>query len=106
MTDPNPSVPDGVPAAPAPTAGPGRRTNSLAMISLVAGLCGLSLVPLIGSIIAVVTGHRALRQIQQTDQSGAGLARTGLGLGYFAIALAVLVAAVPLVLVVVRSSAR
>lgn len=104
MTDPGPSAPNGTPPAHAPAAGIVRPTSTLSVISLVAGLCGVSLVPLIGSIVAVITGHMALRQIRQTGQSGSALARTGLALGYFAITLAVLGVAAVLVLVVVRSS--
>jgi len=50
MPDPNPSAPDGIPPVHAPTSASDRPTSSLAMISLVAGLCGLSVVPLVGSI--------------------------------------------------------
>ena len=106
MTDPNPGPADSAPPAHAPTAGIDRPTSTLAMISLVAGLCGVSLVPLIGSIVAVITGHAALRQIRKTEQRGSALARTGLGLGYFAITLAVLGVAALLVAVIVRSSTR
>ena len=104
MTDPNPRSPDGVPPVHSPSPAPDHQTSSLAMISLVAGLCGLSVAPLIGSIVAVITGHLALRQIRQTGQSGSGLAKIGLGLGYLGIALVVLGAAAFLAFVVVRSS--
>ena len=85
--------------------GPTRGTNSLAVISLVAGLCGFSLVPFFGSIAAVVTGHLALGQIRTTGEDGATFAKAGLWLGYIAFALLV-VGLVGLVgLVAVRSSA-
>lgn len=67
-----------------------RRTNVLAVISLVAGLCGFSVVPFFGSIAAVITGHLALGQIRQSGEDGATLAKAGLWLGYAAIALVVL----------------
>jgi len=83
---------------------PVRRTNVLAVISLVAGLCGFSLVPLLGSIVAVITGHLALAQIGESDDGGSHLARAGLWLGYLAIALVVLGAAAFMLIVLVRSS--
>ena len=78
-----------------------RPTNSLAVISLVAGLCGFSLVPVLGSIAAVITGHLALGQIRDTGEPGETLARAGLWLGYVAIALMVVLAVVGLLLFVV-----
>lgn len=45
---------------PAPGRSVARRTNVLAVISLVAGLSGFSVVPFFGSIAAVITGHLAL----------------------------------------------
>jgi len=83
---------------------PGHRTNSLAMISLVAGLCGFSLVPFLGSIAAVITGHLALGQIRDTGEEGSTLARAGLWLGYIALALVVLAVALVLLVVIVRTS--
>ncbi len=86
---------DVTPAAP-PPAVPGRPTfvrtspptNGLAIASLVAGVCWMWW---IGSVLAVVFGHVALRQIARTGQSGRGLAVTGLVLGYIALSLLVLV---------------
>ena len=83
---------------------PVRTTNVLAVISLVAGLCGFSLVPLLGSLVAVITGHLALAQIGESDDGGSHLARAGLWLGYLAIALVVLGAAAFMLIVLVRSS--
>ena len=93
-------------SAPAGVAGPvsSGQTNALAVISLVAGLTGFSVLPLIGSIIAVVTGHLALSRIRDSGDGGAALAKAGLWLGYVAIALAALAVTTVLVFVVVRSS--
>lgn len=108
MTDPaqdRPSIDVPHPAAPpAATRPAARRTNPLAVISLVAGLCGFSLVPLLGSIVAVITGHLALAQIQRSGEEGSSLARAGLWLGYIAMALVVLAVAGVLLVVVIRSS--
>ncbi len=73
---------------------PYQQTSSLALISLIAGILGLSIAPLLGSIIAVVTGHMARREIAESggQLTGDGLALAGLILGYFVIASSVLAA--------------
>jgi hypothetical protein len=71
---------------PAPAAG---RTNSAAVAALVCGIlafCGLGPI----AIVAVILGHKALRQIGRSGQEGHGLAKTGLVLGYLALAFGVL----------------
>ncbi|QTE29303.1 DUF4190 domain-containing protein [Pengzhenrongella sicca] len=88
---------------PPPAAPPPARTNPLAVISLVAGLCGFSLVPFFGSVAAVVTGHLALRQLRTSGEDGTGFARAGLWLGYLALGLTLVLAVAFLGLVVVRS---
>ena len=67
-----------------------KQNNSLAIISFIMGLTGLlGLIPLIGSILAVVLGHLARRQIAaDPTQSGDGLALTGLITGYIGLVLA------------------
>jgi hypothetical protein len=72
------------------------RTNVLAIVSLVAGIAGLVFVPLIGGIVAVITGHLARKEIRTTGESGDGLAKGGLitgyiGLGFSALAIIVVV---------------
>jgi hypothetical protein len=59
-----------------------KRTNTLAIVSLIMGilwLCG------IGSLIAIITGHIARKNIRQNPmtEQGTGLATGGLVLGYF-----------------------
>jgi acyl carrier protein len=68
-------------------------TSSLAITSLVAGLVGWFLVPIIGALVAVVTGHMARAEIRtrRGELSGDGLAVTGLILGYIQLVLAALV---------------
>ena len=65
-------------------------TNSLALVSLVAGIASFVVCPVIGAIVAIITGHMARGQIRRTGESGNGLAVAGLVLGYVHIALAVL----------------
>ncbi len=70
----------------------GASTNNLALVSLIAGILGLSVVPLIGSIVAVITGPMAKREIQNSAGafSGEGLATAGIVLGWIGIALGVI----------------
>ena len=69
-----------------------RQTSTLAIISLIAGILGWSLVPFFGSIAAVICGHMARKEIRQAPDrlEGDGLAIAGLVLGYLSIAMAVL----------------
>ena len=67
-----------------------RTTSPMAIISLVAGILGWTLLPLLGSVVAVVTGHLARGEIRRTPErlEGDGLAIAGLILGYAAIVMA------------------
>ncbi|MBJ7597868.1 MAG: hypothetical protein DLM67_24630 [Candidatus Nephthysia bennettiae] len=68
-----------------------RSVNSLAIVSLVAGIAGYIIPhPFIAGLIAIVTGHMARRQIRQTGESGSGLAMAGLILGYLHLVLSIL----------------
>lgn len=69
---------------------PTRPNNSMAVVALVAGICGFTAVPFIGSIVAVITGHMARKQIRQTGEGGDGMAVAGLVMGWIVIALTVL----------------
>jgi hypothetical protein len=70
-------------------------TNSLAVVSLVAGIAGYVIPhPFIAGIIAIITGHMARRQIHRTGEGGASLALVGLILGYVHLALSILFVAV------------
>lgn len=105
MTDPAQHNPDPAPAYLGATASkPARKTNALAVISLVAGLCGFSLVPFFGSIAAVVTGHLALGQIRDSGEDGSTFAKAGLWLGYIGLGLLVLALVGLFGLLAVRSS--
>src|SRR5690606_9487089 len=42
---------------------PPRPNNTMAIVSLIAGIAGLSVFFFIGSIVAVITGHQARKQI-------------------------------------------
>ena len=66
-----------------------RTTNTFAIISLVSGILGWSLLPFLGSISAVICGHMARARIRRSNGSeeGDGLAIAGLILGWASIGL-------------------
>ncbi len=70
---------------------PLRQTSTTAIVSLISGLLGWTLLPLIGSVVAIVTGHIARAEIRRNPQAleGDGLAVAGLVLGYAMVAIAV-----------------
>jgi hypothetical protein len=66
------------------------RTNTAAIISLVFGILCWFVLPFVGAIVAVVTGHMARGEIRRAPPGtldGDGLALTGLILGWAHIAL-------------------
>ena len=69
-----------------------KQTNNLAIVSLVSGILGWTLLPWIGSIVAIVTGHMARAEIRRNaeTQEGDGLAIAGLIMGWGMVALSVL----------------
>lgn len=68
------------------------KTNPLAVASLVLSISGFSLLPLIGSIVGLVTGYMARDDIRQNPAvyNGEGLAKVGIILGWIGILLLVL----------------
>jgi len=62
-------------------------TNGLALTSMITGIVGWVLIPILASIVAIVTGHMAMSQLRQKPAGGRGMAIAGLVLGYSAIAL-------------------
>ena len=91
MTD-QPTLPPDPPAAPAHVPVQVRTTNALAIVSLISGILGWSVVPWLGSIIAVITGHMARTEIRRNPetQEGDGLAIAGLVLGWTMLGLSIL----------------
>ena len=81
----------------APAAG---QTNTLAIISLVAGIGSFfaHVVPGVGgftvAVVAVITGHMARSQIKKTGEQGMGMATAGMIIGYAHLALIGLVVAI------------
>lgn len=63
--------------------------STLAIIALVAGILGVSLFPLFGSIVAVIAGPMAKREIDESGGTlgGKSLAQIGMILGWIGLAL-------------------
>jgi hypothetical protein len=80
-------------------------TNTLAIVSLVAGIVSWFAVPVLGGIVAVIAGHMARSQIRRTGERGDGMATAGLILGYLHLAVVVLLALLVVLLLVGLASA-
>lgn len=84
------------PMSAAPPAGPlylEQPTSPLSIASLIFGITGFTVLPFIGSIVAVVLGHMARAEIKRSQggYGGNNLAMIGLVLGYIGVGLIVLV---------------
>ena len=69
----------------------GPRTSTMAIISLIGGIAGWTVLPFLGSIAAIICGHIAKSEIKKSAGmlGGNGMATAGLILGYLSIALGV-----------------
>ena len=74
------------------TAGAGVPTSGMAIASMVLGIGGLTFLPLLGSIVAVILGSMARGDIRRRpdEVSGDGVALVGVVLGWIGIGLSVL----------------
>ena len=77
-----------------------RPLNTLAVVSLAAGVSAYLITHFIGAIVAIVTGHMARGQTRRTGERGGGFALAGLVLGYAYFVVLVLVVAVVVILIV------
>jgi hypothetical protein len=61
--------------------------STLAIASLVLGILGWTLLPIVAAVIAVITGHLAKNEIKKSagQLAGTGMATAGLILGYSAL---------------------
>ncbi len=81
------------PAGLTSTPAAGTQTNTLAIVSLVAGIGSFfaHIIPGVGgftvALIAVVTGYMARQQIRQTGEQGMGMATAGMVIGIIHLAL-------------------
>ncbi|MEP7187111.1 MAG: DUF4190 domain-containing protein [Rhodanobacter sp.] len=73
---------------------PAATTSSLAVVSLIFGILGWTLLPFIGAIVAIICGHLARSEIRRSHldhrAEGDGMAVAGLVLGYSQLILTVL----------------
>ena len=78
--------------APAPAYGAyaAPKTNTLAIVSLVSSIAAFVILPFIGSIVGIITGHMSLSQIKRTGEQGRALGLWGTILGYVGIGLAII----------------
>jgi hypothetical protein len=67
-------------------------TSTLAIVSLVSAILGFTLVPLIGTVVALITGYMARNETRAIppQASGDGLATAGIIMGWIQVALIVI----------------
>jgi hypothetical protein len=70
------------------------------MISLISGIAGWTILPGLGSIVAIITGHIAQGEIKKGGGmvTGKGMAVAGLILGYLSIVLGICIICVAFIL--------
>lgn len=67
------------------------QTSGLAIGSLVASILGLTFVPTVGSVVGLVLGYMARREIREKELlTGEGLATAGIVLGWIGVILSLL----------------
>ena len=71
------------------------RTHTLAVLSLAFGLLAWFGLPVVGAVVAVVTGHVALNEIRRAPDAyeGRGMALTGIILGWLNLAVSAMIVA-------------
>ncbi|MGO4505333.1 MULTISPECIES: DUF4190 domain-containing protein [unclassified Dyella] len=70
-----------------------RSTNTLAVVSLIAGIASWTVLPFVAAVIAIVCGHLARKEIRLAPPGtveGDSLAVIGMVMGYLQLALIVL----------------
>lgn len=91
------------PYAPPPVYAPPPPTSGNAIASLVTGILGLTFCPGVASIVAVITGSMARKEIAESEGriGGGGLATAGLITGWIGIGFTVLGLCLTLVMVLI-----
>lgn len=71
---------------------PIKETSALALTSLISGILGWTVLPWLGSIVAIITGHMARSEIRAnpTTKEGDGLALAGLIMGWAMMVVSIL----------------
>lgn len=67
-------------------------TSTLAIISLIGGILGFTAMPVLGTIVALITGYMARKETRAVppSASGDGLATAGIIMGWIQVGLTVL----------------
>jgi hypothetical protein len=104
-TKPNPFATQGafLPGTTQGTLGVGvQSTSVMAIVSLISGIAAWFLIPVIGAIVAIITGHVAKREIRDSGgrTDGETYATIGLWLGYAQMALGSLIVAIVILVIV------
>ncbi|MDF2554259.1 MAG: hypothetical protein K0R60_154, partial [Microbacterium sp.] len=76
------------------------KTNTMAIVSLIASIVGFVFLPFIGSLAGVITGHIALRQLKTSGENGRGMALAGTIVGWVGLALSVIITVIIIISVV------
>jgi len=68
-----------------------KQTSSLAIVSLVSGILGWTMLPWLGSLVAIITGHMARAEIRRSPETmeGDGMAVAGLVMGWAMVILSI-----------------
>lgn len=82
------------------------KDSELAIASLVTGILGWTLIPILGSVAAIITGHLAKKEIRESQGtlSGNSMSTAGLIMGYIQLGFVVVVAVVLIVLMLVAQN--
>lgn len=84
------------------------KTNTLAIVSLVSSLVGVFIIPFIGSLVGVITGHMSLNQLKTNGEGGRGMALAGTIIGWVGLAFVILgvIALIALIPVIASNGVR
>ena len=80
-----------------------RKTNSLALTSMIVSIVSVAMCPLIG-IVGAIMGHKAKGQIRQTGEDGDGMATAGIIVGWIVFGLFVAVIVVYAVVIAIAAA--
>ena len=81
-----------LPTAPSTLSQAAPKSSETAIASLICGILGWSVLPIVGAILAIILGHMAKEQIRGSDGTlgGGDMAALGLALGYSHLGVAAL----------------
>lgn len=82
------------------------KDSNLAIASLITGILGWTLVPILGAVAAIITGHLAKKEIRESPGrlTGNSMATAGLILGYIQIGFTLLATVVIIILMLIAAN--